>query len=130
MSPATIIIQATADGLNLALSATGTIKATGETAVVNRWLPLIREHKVDIISELQAAANDAVQIWPDLPVDRSIVTACPDCQHFARPGKSDGYCGGRKDLPRAYGAGHPLRRLPADNGENCAEYSPGDWVQP
>ena len=93
MSPATIIIQATADGVRLALSATGTIKATGEAAVVNRWLPLIREHKVDIISELQAAANDAVQIWPDLPVDRSIVTACPDCQHFARPGLSAGYCG-------------------------------------
>ena len=58
MSPATIIIQATADGVSLALSATGTIKATGEATVVNRWLPLIREHKVDIISELQAAAND------------------------------------------------------------------------
>jgi hypothetical protein len=144
MSPATIIIQATADGVRLALSATGTIKATGEAAVVNRWLPLIREHKVDIISELQAAANDAVQIWPDLPVDRnnqpdmpgkllasfqadsdvdrSIVTACPDCQHFARPGKSDGYCGGRDDLPLAYGENHPLRRLPADRGASCDQW--------
>jgi len=58
------------------------------------------------------------------------VKACPDCQHFARPGKSDGYCSGRDDLPLAYGPGHPLRRLPADNGESCAEYRPGDWVQP
>ena len=122
MNPATIIIQATADGVSLALSATGAIKATGESAVVNRWLPLIREHKVDIILELQAAANDAVQIWPDLTVDRNIVTACPGCQHFARPGKSDGYCGGRDDLPFAYGANHPLRRLPADRGASCNQW--------
>jgi hypothetical protein len=110
MNPAMIIIQATADGLNLALSATGTIKATGEAAAVNRWLPLIREHKVDIISELQAAAND------------SAVTACTECQHFARPGKSGGYCGGRDDLPLAYGANHPLRRLPADGGASCHQW--------
>ena len=122
MNPAMIIIQATADGLNLALSATGTIKATGEAAVVNRWLPLIREHKVDIISELQAAANDAVQIWPDLLVDRSIVTACPDCQHLARPGLSAGYCGGRDDLPLAYGENHPLRQLPANRGASCGAW--------
>ena len=122
MNPAMIIIQATADGVSLALSATGTIKATGEAAVVNRWLPLIREHKVDIISELQAAANDPVQIWPDLLVDRSIVTACPDCQHFARPGLSAGYCGGRDDLPLAYGENHPLRQLPANRGASCGAW--------
>lgn len=110
MNPATIIIQATADGVSLALSATGTIKAAGEAVMVNRWLPLIREHKVDIISEMLAAANDAA------------VTACVECQHFARPGKSDGYCGGRDDLPPAYGANHPLRKLPADGGASCNQW--------
>lgn len=51
------------------------------------------------------------------------VTACRDCQHFARPGKSDGYCSGRDDLPLAYGANHPLRRLPADRGASCSQWS-------
>jgi len=110
MNPATIIIQATADGVSLALSAAGTIKARGEAVAVNRWLPLIREHKVDIISELQAAANDAA------------IKVCVECQHFARPGKSEGYCGGRDDLPPAYGANHPLRRLPADGGASCDQW--------
>ena len=50
------------------------------------------------------------------------VKACPDCQHFARPGKSDGYCGGRDDLPLAYGENHPLRRLPADRGASCDQW--------
>ena len=59
----------------------------------------------------------------DAAVDRSDppegVTACRDCQHFARPGKSDGYCGGRDDLPLAYGINHPLRKLPEDGGASC-----------
>jgi len=48
---------------------------------------------------------------------------CRWCAHFARPGRADGYCGGeRPDLPPAYGLHHPLRRLPADQGENCAAF--------
>lgn len=50
------------------------------------------------------------------------VRACQCCQHFARPGKSEGYCGGRDDLPLAYGVNHPLRRLPADRGASCNEW--------
>jgi len=52
-------------------------------------------------------------------VDRAVVTTCIDCQYFARPGKSDGYCVRREDLPPAYGENHPLRRLPADRGMTC-----------
>lgn len=44
---------------------------------------------------------------------------CRSCEHFARPGLSDGLCGGRPDLPLAYGPGHPLRKLPADLGAEC-----------
>lgn len=54
-------------------------------------------------------------------------------QHLARPDKrcltcagrciprgTDGFCGGgRGDLPFAFSAGHPLRRLPADGGVMC-----------
>ncbi|HUW37488.1 MAG TPA: hypothetical protein VMV91_09150 [Rhodocyclaceae bacterium] len=59
MNPATIIEQATADGVTLALSSSGSIKATGDPAAVNRWLPALREHKVDIIAMLVEPANDS-----------------------------------------------------------------------
>lgn len=39
---------------------------------------------------------------------------CPHCTHFRRPGLSAGYCGGREDLPPAYGENHPLKQIPAD----------------
>lgn len=57
MNPAAIIKEAMADGVNLALSHAGTIKAVGELAAVNRWLPTIRQHKPEIVAAL--AANDA-----------------------------------------------------------------------
>ncbi len=58
MTPAAIIRRAQEDGVTLALSAAGTIKATGNGNAVNRWLPLIREHKPGILVALQEAAND------------------------------------------------------------------------
>lgn len=60
MTPAAIIKRATAEGVVLALSPAGTIKATGEGAAVNRWLPIIRQHKPEIVAALQDAANDAL----------------------------------------------------------------------
>lgn len=51
-----------------------------------------------------------------------MVKACRCCQHFARPSKSAGYCSGRDDLPLAYGANHPLRRLPDDRGASCNQW--------
>ena len=47
---------------------------------------------------------------------------CRTCRHLKRPGLSAGYCGGRSDLPPAYGPGHPLRRLPDDGGANCTTW--------
>jgi hypothetical protein len=43
MTPAAIINEAMADGVSLTISPAGTIKATGDGAAVNRWLPAIRE---------------------------------------------------------------------------------------
>ena len=57
MTPAAIIKQASADGVILALSPAGTIKATGDGAAVNRWIAVIREHKPEIVAALQEAAN-------------------------------------------------------------------------
>lgn len=52
--------------------------------------------------------------------------SCKTCRHLHRPGLSDGHCGGRDDLPHAYTAGHPLRRLPDDGGANCTTW--GGWA--
>jgi|GEM_PF-1112965 len=64
MNPATIIEQATADGVNLALSPAGTIKATGDHVAVNRWLPSIREQKPGIVAALREADNDPIKPTP------------------------------------------------------------------
>jgi hypothetical protein len=55
MTPATIIREAQANGVRLALSPTGNIKATGDGAAVDKWLPSLREHKADIVDELHRA---------------------------------------------------------------------------
>lgn len=45
---------------------------------------------------------------------------CLACAGRCQPKGTDGFCGGgRGDLPFAFSAGHPLRRLPADGGVKC-----------
>lgn len=68
MTPETIIEKAQADGVSLALSTTGTIKASGDGATVTRWLPIIREQKPAIVKallEANACTGDlaAIQAW-------------------------------------------------------------------
>lgn len=55
MSAATIIRDATADGVTLTLSGAAKIKASGNQEAVTRWLALISEHKPGIIEALQPA---------------------------------------------------------------------------
>lgn len=84
MTPATIIREAQSDGVRLALSSTGTIKATGDGAAVNRWLAMIRERKAEIIDVLKVGAGDTASPWwllhyPDRdPVE---VACCPEATH-------------------------------------------------
>ena len=47
-----VIREAEADGVSLALSPAGTIKATGDREAVDRWLPVLRAHKPDILAAL------------------------------------------------------------------------------
>ncbi|MBS0308493.1 MAG: hypothetical protein JSS58_05940 [Proteobacteria bacterium] len=72
MTPAAIIQQAQAGGVRLALSPSGTIKATGDGAAVNRWLEVIREHKTEIIGVLKVAAipDDQTQALEKLALFR------------------------------------------------------------
>ena len=66
MTPTATIQRAAADGVRLSLSPAGTIKATGDQAAVNRWLPLIREHKPAItkaLLEASASTSELEAIW-------------------------------------------------------------------
>lgn len=86
MTPATIIREAQADGVRLALSPTGTIKATGDGVAVNRWLAVIRERKAEIIDVLKVGAGDTATTsrwwlihYPDRePLE---VATCPPATH-------------------------------------------------
>lgn len=60
MTSAQVIEAVKAAGVNLVVSATGAIKAIGDADAVNRWLPEIREHKTEIIEELQI---EMIQAW-------------------------------------------------------------------
>ena len=53
MNAAEMIEQVAAEGVILALSQTGTIKATGDQSAVDKWLPMIRDYKLAIVCELQ-----------------------------------------------------------------------------
>ena len=85
-------------------------------------------------AEVLAAYRDAAAAEP-LPEVRTpmrnavrpetAARGCSTCRHRKKPNLSAGYCGGvRDDLPSAYGLDHPLRKLPADQGESCASYLP------
>lgn len=58
MMPETLIREALADGVMLALSPSGAIKARGDGVAVNRWLAVVREHKAEIIALLKASHQD------------------------------------------------------------------------
>ncbi len=64
MTPALIIEQITADGVRLALSASGGIKASGDQGAVNRWLPIIRENKAYIVAAL--SQGNWLATWREL----------------------------------------------------------------
>jgi hypothetical protein len=54
MTTQQIIDQATADGLLLALAEDGSLQATGDDKVVDRWRQRLRRHKTEIINLLAA----------------------------------------------------------------------------
>jgi hypothetical protein len=65
MTPATIIQQARKDGVILTLSNSGTLKASGDSETVDRWLPVIRGCKPEIIAALIVGAGETAE-----PFDR------------------------------------------------------------
>lgn len=72
---------------------------------------------------------DQFRKWIDelsSPQNRIKQRCCQHCKYFARPGMSAGYCSVRNDLPLAFGANHPLRQLPSDNGACCDQWHEKD----
>jgi hypothetical protein len=58
-----IIQGVAADGVTLALSPTGTIRAKGNPDVLNRWLPTLRDHKPEVIALLSELSE--IDRWLD-----------------------------------------------------------------
>jgi hypothetical protein len=80
MNPATIVKAAAQDGVKLALSPTGTIKASGDQAAVSRWLPIIREQKSGIVDVLRRDTGDDLikSTQSDAPVAKTVVSRQAD----------------------------------------------------
>lgn len=55
MTPVDILEHATAEGVALTLSLAGAITVTGGQPVVDKWLPIIRDHKPELVQVLRAA---------------------------------------------------------------------------
>jgi len=71
MNAATLIARAAAEGVILDLTAAGTLKASGTTTTVDRWLPVIRQHKEAILAALKVRrlvpdlADELIAFWED-----------------------------------------------------------------
>ena len=71
MNAAILIARAAAEGVILDLTAAGTLKATGATATVDHWLPVIRQHKDAILAALKVRrlvpdlADELIAFWED-----------------------------------------------------------------
>jgi len=60
---------------------------------------------------------------PDIVLSKAdvprLAQSCKNCRYLRRPGATTGCAGDRGDLPRLYGASHPLRELPSNGGVDC-----------
>ena len=93
---------------------------TGEAGTCYEW-----QERAAIIEYEAGETREAAE-------QAAVAQMCAECAHFARPGRSDGYCGApaRRDyLAPAYGEGHPLRKLPDDLGASCPAWSDGAVTQ-
>lgn len=69
MTPLEIITQAEEEGVQLSLSDAGKLRTAGIRVSVEKWLPVIREHKAEIIEHLKAQL-------PREDLARAVKTAC------------------------------------------------------
>jgi hypothetical protein len=100
MTPTAIIQRAAAEEVTLSLTPTGSIKASGDKAAVNRWLPTIREHKAELLTALQL-----VPVPGEIQALIDRVMRALDCQESDRHAFAQDWC----DDPT--GADSALRHL-------------------
>ncbi len=75
MNGASILEAVTSEGLVVTLAESGSLKVAGEQEMVNRWRPLLKQYKAEIIRLLSKQSGDA----PTLP------SWCNSrCEHFHR----------------------------------------------
>lgn len=84
MTPAAIIREAAVDGVCLALSLVGTIKVKGEQAAVTRWLPVIQEHKSELMAELAVNEEDLEGAIQEAAKERSAILEFDGGMHRAQ----------------------------------------------
>jgi hypothetical protein len=65
MDAATILERISSDGLTLAREPAGKLRLQGPAAARARWLPLVREHKVELVELL----SEPLPVEPALPPD-------------------------------------------------------------
>ena len=116
MTPALILEQITADGVQLALSTSGGIKASGEHGSVTRWLSIIREHKPGIVAAL--AQRDWLAAWRELaalthglttddPRFAGVMVALTQCDEAYRRGDGVAFRHVAEQVRRAMAGRHP-----------------------
>ncbi len=64
MTPQAIIEHVTAEGVQLAVSASRGIQASGDPGVIQRWLPIMRERKAAIVAS--RVQRDWLATWREL----------------------------------------------------------------
>jgi len=94
MTPEAIVTELRAAGVRLTIE-DGKVKATGDKAALERWMPVLRERRDEIIEALEAGASD----------DRRL---CAECRHLRGEVCSIARPGGIVDAARGY---RPVRRL-------------------
>lgn len=62
MSPFALLQKAQVSGVLLTLQTDGTIKASGDEAILPRWIPIMREHKAALVLALsKKSCIDAIE---------------------------------------------------------------------
>ena len=83
MSPASIICQAQADGVRLALTAAGSIKASGDGAAIERWLAVLRSSKAELVELLRRQAEPAPPAQPTRAIEDTATVSAWWLLHYA-----------------------------------------------
>ena len=96
MNVTEIIQQALSDGVTVAADGAGTLKLVGEQAMVDRWLPTIRENKIDILAALvprrdSASPPTVCQVCTRLEVVKILSRPVPGCLYTATGEYTDGW---------------------------------------